>query len=580
MTVDPILQHLYTSQVLEFKNGGIFTLTQDAEKNDTSITGNLTVSDVADNEESWLEDNGGTVIASNHNNVGRWKRRVGDYVDIRWFGAVADGDREDRTGTDNTDEIIAAIKSRYRVFIPPTEKAFLVDLTSGSNAITEDLINVHLFGAGKSSQILCINGSTDSSKIPALFAPNVVDGLTVENILFDGACERDNTGHLGAAYIFHFIPQADGDCKNILFTNCFFTRVWVTPIQTKKSTSPFFTENIRVEQCVFTKTGKHGIGLNAWRHGTISDCVFISMGTPTFDENLGTPGGMGFDISRDCKKITVNNCIIRDAGTAFKTEEHYSDNLVAEDITISNILAYDLFEGGAAFDEFAARLAGHRIKVNNINIHGGPLLGMQIWGTDVNITNSRIEVTGSLPAVKILSPAGGKINISETEVITSSSVGILVDQSLDALTINNVRFDVFNICVDILGNRVLKNLIVSECTGEFQSIFVYFRSGSEAQKCSIINNSVRCVGSGSDWMISMIGLTKATRIIGNIIDTDGSKSGGGAIVFPTDGETNGNDYNFITDNLASSAFPNGPYQIGSARVGSNSVTRDNISFTL
>ena len=90
MVVDAIPKSLLIGTAIKFTGGGVFTLTANASSGATSITGDLTISNVSDNEEGFLLDNDGTILEpdySGYNGIGRWIRQDQPMVSVRWFGA-------------------------------------------------------------------------------------------------------------------------------------------------------------------------------------------------------------------------------------------------------------------------------------------------------------------------------------------------------------------------------------------------------------------------------------------------------------------------------------------------------------
>lgn len=114
MNVNAIPESLAIGTILEFTGGGIFTLTADANSGALSITGDLTISNVSNSEESFYPDNGGSIIEpiyQGYNKAGRWKRPEKSFYDIREFGAVGDN------STDNSLILTTANGQDYRLII-------------------------------------------------------------------------------------------------------------------------------------------------------------------------------------------------------------------------------------------------------------------------------------------------------------------------------------------------------------------------------------------------------------------------------------------------------------------------------
>lgn len=112
ISVQPLPETILAGQVLEFENGGIFTLTSDAKKGEIVISGDLTGSSVSDGEKSWLEDNNGTVIKPTYTGFdgeGRWKRIYKGAALVEWYGAVDDA------STDSTTAFQNAVKNNKKI---------------------------------------------------------------------------------------------------------------------------------------------------------------------------------------------------------------------------------------------------------------------------------------------------------------------------------------------------------------------------------------------------------------------------------------------------------------------------------
>ena len=95
LIVDALPEDLLTGQKLEFDGGGIFTLTADVSKGSTTIVGNLSKANIANDEEAGLLDDNGSVIKPTYaefSGAFRWKRpRVNGISHVSWFGAKGDG---------------------------------------------------------------------------------------------------------------------------------------------------------------------------------------------------------------------------------------------------------------------------------------------------------------------------------------------------------------------------------------------------------------------------------------------------------------------------------------------------------
>lgn len=95
-------------------------------------------------------DNGGTIVKSNHSEVGRWKRVYSKEVNAKWFGAKGDGE------TDDTLALQTALNVSEILYIP--KGVYLVDeLVKQGNII--------ILGEGKAQTKLISNSSNEYSRV-------------------------------------------------------------------------------------------------------------------------------------------------------------------------------------------------------------------------------------------------------------------------------------------------------------------------------------------------------------------------------------------------------------------------------
>lgn len=113
-------------------------------------------------------DNGGTVIVSG--NGRRWKRSYIEAANVKWFGAVGNGMRND------TQEIQNAINSCTTLYIP--EGNYII------SGLTINKNNFKLYGEGESRTFLTMDNT--SAIALALGSSTYVSGVDIRNIRIEG----------------------------------------------------------------------------------------------------------------------------------------------------------------------------------------------------------------------------------------------------------------------------------------------------------------------------------------------------------------------------------------------------------
>lgn len=310
--------------------------------------------------------NSGTIFAADAGGTGRWIRVYSGHVNVRWFGAVADGATNDASAVQAA---IDALTLGGAIFFPSGVYYLNTAITLGGN----------ITFLGENGSVL----NAGTSLTTAMAAGTSLSNVAVKSLKFEGPGTAGTSGT-------ERLLELNG-CTNVQIDGCAFQTSRVIAVvldacvRVRVSSSEFLdnyhygmeirdvSEDVAIINCVFkgngstgTATSTIGRGLNLWEvnNAVVSNCVFrdnneyglrvysqsgdtdgsrnISVSNCAFDRN-GSTGASGIDLylyneGGNIERIDINGCTFNTLASRTAISLQGAD-ITVQGCTIENVSA-------------------------------------------------------------------------------------------------------------------------------------------------------------------------------------------------------------------------------------------------
>lgn len=445
-----------------------------------------------------------------------------DILNVRWFGAVGDGNVNDRSAIQSAIDA-ASSRGGGTVFIP----SMTYNITSGTNGLTLRS-NVKLFGPGS----IIKYASTPSSSYAGLTA-DLITNCVVEGIRFVG----DFNAPVIAGYGHGIRIQG---CTDVVIRDCVFTNWWMDGITIGIYPAATYSARVLLDHVICDGNGRNGASASGVDGLTVVNSYFQNT------RATNSPY-IGFDIEPNsgthCRNVTFSGCTFYgNAGNGLYLQKGLGTDS-------SHISVIDCFAQGntltgiglaGAIDVF---LAGNHALTNGLHgISANLVQGLIIQGnmaqgnTQKGIFSSGIQ--GNVVITGNQSQNNGDTGIDINS--TANNIGEAITLANNNSISNLVGFDIRGVRILMGQNRSEFNLNEG-LNGS--SLFNSLISGN-----AFVQNGM---AANNTYANMSIGTSSRVKVTGNLIRKSARWEYGTA----TAGTTNS-----IT--LASSAYPLSDYYTG------------------
>lgn len=535
INVDEIPIALPAGFRLDFKGGGIFILTADAEKEATNLIGNLTGHDITDNEEGFLGDNEGTILKPDYgtyNGIGRWIRQEQSMVSVRWFGAKGDGTTDDTDAIQSTinycrtfKNIVHIPQGDYKVSNQFTVPSTLTGVAFG--ACLDIKTSISIIGDGIGKSILSAANTADT-----VFASSeqYVLNVTIEGLSIIGKAEASADGcgiRLGnedtsSGQVFYESRISDvkisGFGLNAIRTPNEFNNEYNRIIAGKCYGHILYIEgdtgtqlnNCRIESVPTA----HRAGYRLLRGGVLSACNGTKA-DGSDDNHLW--GSFGNEANTE-----PENMLLGDIGGRYQLDECNIEHWVTQALKINYTTVRVLLNSPKIFQN--GTTLGNIIVTRNINDAGK----VRIWNMELILAGGLLQDAHIKCFKQIDVLTDSDLTIFATDWAERFKAGRIYGnhQQEDSgfayipnLKSNNLFMDTFTVPANIAFSRK-----ITTGTNDFVNIFFAFDSTVSVAGRHLFMNSIAQVGTSDVFITELNSVNKTSTESGTIsITKDGTK---------------------------------------------------------